>query len=104
MTSNQKLITICPKCKKSNYSIEANTSFIGGNSGWYHCNSCGFESAIFPSIDEDKVSKTKINLKERKAPTKNEKVLELHQIPIVIFVIIFGALATPFLYLWKKLK
>ncbi len=94
---------ICPKCKKSNFCIENNTSFLGGETGWYHCNNCGFESAIFPTI-ENKNEIRKVEIKDKKEIKNNQPIFKLSQIPISVFVILFGALSAPFLYFRNKLK
>ena len=68
-------IIVCPKCGSSDFHIENDTSFIGGDMGFYVCHKCGYSSKFFPEV---KKSKAKIFKKEAKKK-KGSKIRESHE-------------------------
>ena len=94
----KKQITICPKCRNSNFNIINDTSFLTGDKGWYHCNVCGFENAFFPTVDKDEVKGFKKELKSKfEDPTKASEQEELKTKHFVYMLLV------PFSYLFSMI-
>lgn len=86
-------IVVCPKCGSSNYHIESDTSFIGGDPGFHVCHNCGNSSKFFLEIKKTKVKSFK---KEAKKNSGNKKEKHVKNKSLFtktdIFVLILGVI------------
>jgi hypothetical protein len=69
-------IVVCPKCGSSDFHIEGDTSFIGGDQGFHVCHGCGHSSKFFPEIKQSKVKSFKKQAAKKEKSKPKEKSAE----------------------------